>query len=280
MKLLAFGEVLWDVYPDRKYIGGAPLNFAAHFKNCGGKSAIASCVGNDALGKETLDAVGKFGVETDFISVSGEKPTGRCNVTLNESLVPAYDLKQDVAYDYIPADKVRGNFDVLYFGTLALRSAFNMASLTKLIKANDFKEVFVDVNIRAPFFSSETVLFALNNATILKISDEELPTVAHICGIAVRDAEGFSKALHNRFPKIRIITVTLGEKGAFAYDCRAGLSFFCPAQKVKVVSTVGAGDSFGAAFLYNYLCGKDIEGCLSAAVKLSGYVVTRKEAIT
>lgn len=279
MKLLSFGEVLWDVYPDNKYIGGAPFNFSAHFKRCGGDASLASCVGNDKLGEETVETVGKYGVGTEYISVSPAKPTGRCDVTLDENRVPSYNLIRDAAYDYIPTDNIGNGFDVLYFGTLALRDGFNRTSLKKLISRNSYREIFVDVNIRAPYYSEETVEFALGSATVLKISDEELPAVAQVLGITETDGKTFAEILKNKFENIRLIIITMGENGAAAFDCVSGRYFYCPAEKVDVVSTVGAGDSFGAAFLYNYLCGKDIEACLSAAAKLSGYVVAHRDAI-
>lgn len=279
MKLLSFGEVLWDVYPGEKYIGGAPFNFAAHFRRCGGSAAIASCVGNDPLGGETVSAVKRFGVETGCISVNYEKPTGRCDVTLDENRIPSYSLLRDTAYDYIPTENIGNGFDVLYFGTLALRSSFNRRSLRELISRNSFREIFVDVNIRAPYYSEETVRFALNNATILKISDEELPAVAEVLDITETAVKAFAEILHRRFPDIKLIIITLGENGAFAYDCKSGSSYFRSAEKVNAVSTVGAGDSFGAAFLFNRLCGKDVEACLTAAVKLSAYVVAHSDAI-
>jgi fructokinase len=177
MKTLAFGEVLWDVYENSKHIGGAPLNFAAHFKKCGGESWILTAVGNDELGKETVLEIEKLGVNTDYI-FTVEKQTGRCLVTLDENSVPKYNLLNDVAYDCIQSPCIpNGFFDVLYFGSLALRGENNSTVLKKLIKENHFKNIFVDVNIRPPFFSAETIKFAFENATIMKISNEELPII-------------------------------------------------------------------------------------------------------
>ena len=147
MKVLSFGEVLWDIYPDKKYIGGAPFNFAAHLAKHGEEIYMLSCLGKDSLGEEALLYLKEFGILTDFLSWSSVKQTGQCLVTLDENAIPSYDLKRDVAYDYIDCKNVKGDFDVLYFGTLALRSNHNLESLRKLIKSKNFKEIFVDVNI-------------------------------------------------------------------------------------------------------------------------------------
>ena len=125
MKVLAFGEVLWDVYPDSEHIGGAPLNFAAHFRKCGGDSSIITAVGKDKLGDKTVAEIGKMGIDTGFIS-RVDFETGKCIVTLDENHIPTYNLLGNVAYDYISAPDLSGErCDVLYFGSLSLRNENN-----------------------------------------------------------------------------------------------------------------------------------------------------------
>ena len=133
MKVLSFGEVLWDVYPQEKFIGGAPFNFAAHLAMHGEEVFMLSAVGADDLGNETIEEINRLGVSTKYISRVGGKPTGRCDVELDENAVPSYALLQDVAYDYIDCDAIGDGFDVLYFGTLSLRSRYNLDSLCKLL---------------------------------------------------------------------------------------------------------------------------------------------------
>jgi fructokinase len=280
MKVLSFGEVLWDIYPDKKYIGGAPLNFAAHLAKHGEEIYMLSCLGKDSLGEEALLYLKEFGILTDFLSWSSVKQTGQCLVTLDENAIPSYDLKQDVAYDYIDCKNVKGDFDVLYFGTLALRSNHNLESLSKLIKSQNFKEIFVDVNIRAPFYSYDSLNFCMNNATILKISVEELLTVAKLLSINAKNGyKDFAEQIRERYSNINIIVVTLGADGAYCYDCKQDKAYSCESQKVEVASTVGAGDSFSAAFLYQYSRKKDIQFSLDYASKIAGYVVSKYDAV-
>ena len=160
-----------------------------------------------------------------------------------------YDLLRDVAYDFIPCDGVEGDFDVLYFGTLALRGEENFRSLRRLVRTHSFGEIFSDVNIRPPFYSRETVRFSVETATVLKMSLEELPAVADALGIHdFEDHKCFAHALARANSNLKCILITLGEEGAYALDCRTGAEAFCGARTVPVVSTVGAGDSFPRRF--------------------------------
>ena len=279
MKILSFGEVLWDIYPDKKYIGGAPFNFAAHSAKFGGEVFMLSAVGNDPLGEETIREIEKKKVRTDFVAILPEKPTGRCLVTLDEKGVPQYDLLSDVAYDYIVFPHLKEAFDLLYFGTLALRSEHNKNCLKRLITEQKFGDVFVDINIRPPFFTADSITFAIENATILKISDEELGTVLENVKISDKNYGGICKKLSEKFKNLRLIIITCGENGAFCFDAESGEEFCCSAKETKVVSTVGAGDSFSASFFAEYRKNRSVEGALEFASKISAFVVSQVGAV-
>lgn len=280
MKALSFGEILWDVYPNKKCLGGAPLNFAAHFAKQGGESYMLSALGDDELGKAALKKLSDWEVSSEYISVLKNRPTGRCVVTLNKQSVPSYDILQDVAYDHIPLKPVSDSFDLLYFGTLALRSNENFAILKRLIKENHFPEILVDVNVRAPFCSKASVQFSVKNATVLKISTEELPIVAEYLGIFhLTDYKHFAKELATFNPNLKCIVITRGADGAYSLECETGKEYNSPAVKSNVVSTVGAGDSFSAAFIYWYLQRKNIQFCLDYAAKIAAYVVSEYDAV-
>lgn len=282
MKLLVFGEVLWDVYPDGRFIGGAPLNFAAHCVKQGEEAFLLSSVGADELGAETLERVRSWNVRTPYVSVLPDYPTGQCLVTLNEQSVPHYHLLTEVAWDYIDGSAVRADekFDVLYFGTLPLRSAGNRKTVEDLLARVTFDEVFVDVNIRPPFYSADTIRFALENATIAKISDEELPVVMEQLGMTCpADLQTAAAAITGRFPRLRMLILTCGAEGACAYRVSDGHFFRVPSCPAKVVSTVGAGDSFSASFLHKWLEGAPVEECLTHASAIAAWVVSHYDAI-
>ena len=282
MKVLSFGEILWDIYPDGKHLGGAPLNFAAHFVKQGGNAGIISSVGNDELGKLALFEIKKLGVNTEYISVLQKPETGKCIVTLDSHGIPKYNLLNDVAYDYISIPDLCYNEDFVnafYFGTLALRNKKNRETLAEILKNNSFDDVFVDVNIRPPFISVEALELTFNNASLIKISDEELSFITNIFFNATYNYETAAKIIRKRFNNIKIIIITLGENGSYAYDCKEEKEYRCNAKKVNVVSTVGAGDSFSATFLINYLSGFTIDICLKKASEISALVVSKAEAI-
>lgn len=277
MKVLAFGEILWDVYPTEKFLGGASLNFGAHLAKHGHEVYMLSALGKDAYGDEALAKVRQWNLKEDFIAQS-EAPTGSCVVTLDEAGMPSYDLKNHVAYDYIPGEAA-GDFDVLYFGTLALRGEYNRESVKKLLAEKQFQQVFVDVNIRPPYQFPETAAMAAENATILKISEEELDEVAHLLGMEKAKHDVFARALSAKYSNLKYIIITLGGDGAYALDCNSGAEVTRPSEKVTVASTVGAGDSFGAAFLHKLFAGGDLESCLQYAGKVAAFVVSQNPAV-
>lgn len=279
MKVLSFGEIIWDVYPDEKHLGGAPLNFAAHFAKQGGEAYMLSALGDDELGNEALNKLSLWKVNAEYVSVLSGKDTGKCLVTLDKQGVPTYNIVRDSAYDYINCSSVSDEFDALYFGTLALRNEYNRREISELIKSHSFKEIFVDVNLREPFISRESLMLCMENATVLKISDEELSAVSKILYNTEYDYKNIATEISKTFQNIKFIIITLGEKGSYAYDVNNKTSFSCAAERVTVASTVGAGDSFSAVFLYKYMCGFDIDSCLKSASRISAYVVSKTEAV-
>lgn len=280
MKILSFGEIIWDVYDSGAVIGGAPLNFAANCAYFGEDAYMLSAVGNDELGDRSFESLEKFGVGTEYIA-RNDKPTGFCSVTLDERAVPHYEIANDVAYDRINADKnIKGeDFDLLYFGTLAQRSEHNRNTLKELLSCG-FGCVFCDVNIRAPFFDKERLMLCFKNADVLKISREELETFTKaVLGEGVTDIETAAKRLCAAAPKIKVLIITLDSDGAAAYDAVQNRLYTEPCVKTRVVSTVGAGDGFSAAFICKYQKTKDIEKALKSAVEFAAKIVSVKDAV-
>lgn len=279
MKIVSYGEILWDVYDNNFCLGGAPLNFAAFSSAFGADSYLVSAVGSDELGQKALLEAKRLGINTEYISESYKKPTGKCIVSLNEKAVPTYEILDDVAYDYIEFPHFKEDIDVISFGTMALRKKNNTDILKKILRKYSFSEIFADLNIRAPFYSKESILFCLENATIVKISEEELPVVTKLLFNELYDFETAAKKISTKFSQIRTVIITRGENGSFCYDSSKNSFFYSDAVPTTVVSTVGAGDSFGAAFIYKY---KETEDCLSAlkyASQISSLVCAKKEAV-
>lgn len=280
MKVLSFGEILWDIYDDNKDLAGAPLNFAAHTARHGDDAYMLSAVGDDELGKETEKIIKKWGIYADYVLALKGKETGKCIVTTDEKSSPRYDILRDVAYDYTASENVPDDFDVLYFGTMALRSEHNFNSLKELVKTRHYEEIFVDINIRSPFYNEETVSFALKTATILKISLEELPTVLKMIRMENSvDYKTTAKKILEKYPNLNLIIITLGENGSYTLESRSSREYSVECDKVQVKSVVGAGDSFSAAFLHRYFRGCDIQSCMEYATRVAGFVVSQHEAV-
>ena len=269
MKVLCFGEILWDLFETEKKIGGAPLNFAAHLVKNGISAAIASAVGQDELGKEALDIVRGLGVETTYIS-KVERETGVCLVTLKDG-TPDYNIKAGTAMDFIPDIKPGEKFSALYFGTLAQRSAVSRKALAKLLE-NEFDEVFVDINIRQHYYDREVLLRSIGAATIVKFSREEIGVLKE-CGICEKTAYGdICRDLCAQNKKLKTVIITLDKDGAYVYDGEK--EYYSEKPQCNVVSTVGAGDSFSATFLASRLKGEEIPTALTKASKVSSFVVS------
>ncbi len=271
MKILSFGEILYDVSGAQKTVGGAPFNFAVHASEEGAEVWLVSAVGNDDDGKKLREEITKRGVFDKFVCLT-DKPSGKCLVTLNQEGVPSYNLLSEVAYDYIERPHLKDKFNAIAFGTLALRSTKNRDTLSNVLKENSFDEVYCDLNLREPFFTLETVQWCLKNATVLKISEQELEFVCKNFALST------PLSIMNKFSNIHLIILTEGEKGSTAF-LKNGKTFYQPAVKTEVVSTVGAGDSFGGAFLVEYLRSKDIQEALKKGAKRSAFVCAHLSAI-
>lgn len=285
-KILSIGEIIWDVYENESLIGGAPLNFAAHAKRCGAESFMISAVGKDKLGEDAIKIIKNLQIDERFIKTSSF-PTGKCEVTLNESGIPSYNVLSNTAFDNIilsdtDIEEIKKlSFDALYFGTLIQRNTVSKAALEKLCRLCTFKEIICDINLRKNCYNRDSAVLCLENATILKISDEEEPLLRafELYSIRSGDSESIAKAISASYPNIKYVVITLGEKGSYAYDCRTQSGFCVPAKKVDVVSTVGAGDSYTAALCSSLLFGEPLQKAVENATILSSYVVSHKDAI-
>lgn len=268
-----------DVFSDKICMGGAPLNFSAHIKKLGNEVYLCSAVGNDSFGTTALENIKNYGIKEDFITVNNY-PTGRCDVILEEGKFPVYDIIDNAAYDYIEYENKNVNFDAIYLGTLALRHERNRTTLEKLIADNKNATVFCDINMRKPFISREAVKICFGYANVLKISREELDEVCRIAyDKTFKDEKEAAKFIAENEGNIETIVITLDSDGAFAYNCKKNKYCYEESIETKVVSTVGAGDSFSASFFNSYMAKEEIGVCLKKANKLAAFVASKLEAI-
>ncbi|HEY0742926.1 MAG TPA: PfkB family carbohydrate kinase [Chryseosolibacter sp.] len=253
MKVLAFGEILWDVIEGNEHLGGAPFNFAAHSAQCGNESYIVSRLGVDPLGIRAYNQCKSHGVGQAFIQWDEKYPTGTVNVTLTNGQ-PDYVIHEDVAYDFINGAPIVPGIknlqpDVFYFGSLAQRKEVSATALDLLIANLDCKYIFYDVNLRKSGYSELIIRNSLKVCNVFKLNNEELPVISKILTGKAMVMEEFMRTLSHMFPKMRLIIVTAAEKGCYLFEVGKGL-VSVPGVPVKVADAVGAGDAFSAAFMH------------------------------
>ena len=281
MKILAIGEIIFDIFGNEAVIGGAPLNFCAHCVACGAKAALVSGVGNDEYGDRALEIIKDFGVETAFIGRNSFE-TGKCIVTV-ENGNPSFNVLRPSAYDAIDADVVaikEYGAEIFAFGTLIQREETSRNAVRSILAQCDFKEIFCDINLRQNCYDRESCLLCLENATILKLSDEEEPLLAEFGFYdSSQNEEELLANIASRFSNLRLVILTKGENGSLVYDAVSKKFERFEAVSATVISTVGAGDSYSAAFLCEYLESRDVSKAGRAGAERSALVVSQKGAI-
>ncbi len=274
--IVGMGEALWDVLPEGKKIGGAPANFAYHVSQFGLNSCVVSAVGEDKLGKEILDNFDEKQLTYQIEQVP--YPTGTVQVELDEAGVPCYDIKEGVAWDNIPftpeLEDLARRTRAVCFGSLAQRSIVSRETINRFLdtmpEGEDQWKIF-DINLRQGFYTKEILCVSMRKCNILKINDEELITLSRMFGWPGIDLEDKCWILLAKF-NLRMLILTCGVNGSYVFT--PGEISFVETPKVEVADTVGAGDSFTAAFVAAILKGKSVADAHHLAVKVSAYVCT------
>jgi fructokinase len=254
-RVLAIGEVLWDLIRGQEYIGGAPFNLAAHLARLGCEARILTRVGADSRGAAALAAMQRLAVDASLVQTDPLHPTGWAKVELTDDGVPTFRFPDDPAYDFIEADEAllgrlaESRFDAICFGTLQQKGERTRQTLRRLLQTVSAKHVFYDVNIRLDFYPEEILRQSLQFSTVVKLNGDESPLVAQrLYGTSLPEAE-FATRLAGDFP-VRVLCVTRGAEGCTVYSGERSLSI--PGERVQVADTVGSGDAFSAAFLRHY----------------------------
>ena len=272
------GELLWDIFPTHKRLGGAPANFACHCSRLGAMASLVSCVGADPLGELLCTALRKTGVDTRRVMKSDAYPTGTVQIVLNGGK-PTYEIREDVAWDHIVCgDELKtfaATLDAVCFGSLSQRAADSRAAIRSFLQhVPDGALKFFDVNLRQKFFSKEVIEESLRCANILKLSDEELPVLAEYFSLQGGTQEQLHQ-LRDMF-NLRMIAYTRGSDGSVLVS--ADEVDDSPGLPVKVVDTVGAGDSFTAALCMGLLRGWPLKKVNAFANEVAVFVCSQKGA--
>lgn len=278
--VVGIGEALWDVFPEGKKLGGAPANFAYHVSQFGLNGMAVSAVGHDGLGDEILGAL--RGKQLNLHIQQVGYPTGTVQVSLNDKGVPQYYITEDVAWDNIDFTDdlaaIARDCCAVCFGSLAQRSAISRDTIERFLDMMPSEGTYriFDINLRQQFYTKEVIEHSLTRCNVFKINDEELEIVSGMFNL-VGDVESRCKELMNRY-SVDILILTCGTDGSYIFTS-AGERSFLPTPKVEVADTVGAGDSFTAAFIAGLLQGKSIADAHRQAVDLSAYVCSCEGAM-
>jgi len=277
--LVGLGEILWDMLPGGKQLGGAPANFAYHAQALGGQGVVVSCIGNDELGKEILSSLDELQLQRQYVSVDNSHPTGTVTVKLDEDGKPDYIIHENVAWDFIPFNSslsvLAAQTAAVCFGSLCQRSPVSRKTIRSFLAATSADCIRVlDINLRQSYFNREIINTMLELSNVLKLNDEELAVVANLLGITGSETDILSQ-LAERYA-LRLIALTRGASGSQLYA--QGEDSNHQGFPVQIADTVGAGDSFTAAMTLGLLNSKNLDTINKYANRVASFVCSQSGA--
>lgn len=273
--IVGLGEILWDLLPNGKQLGGAPANFASCAAALGARGVVISRIGKDSLGREIFHRLAAMQLERTYIDMDSDHPTGTVSVTLDARGQAQYIIHENAAWDFMLANDdlaaLAASADALCVGTLAQRSSVSRDAIQRLLAATSPRCLRIfDINLRQHYYDAAIIDRTLTQSNIFKLNDEELPVVAKLLGLTGNPQE-IARQLFKRYP-LRLIARTRGEKGSVLYSPDDIDEI--PGQAVRVVDTVGAGDAFAAALAVGLLRGHAISQVHQYAARVGAFVCT------
>jgi fructokinase len=286
--ILGVGEVLWDLLQTGPQLGGAPANFAYHAHALGAQAYVITRVGSDDHGREIIRRFRDMGVQPDAIQIDERAPTGTATVTLSGAGLAHFTIQEDVAWDFLAVTRealtLAAHADAICFGSLAQRSQASRNTIHKLVEAVPANALRVfDINLRQQFYSREVIERSLQLANVLKLNDDELPALAGMFGLQ-GSTENQILQLARSFD-LQVIALTRGPNGSLLFQMHGnsaqaneGRWSNCPSRPVRVVDTVGAGDSFTAALVMGLLSKMNLDKINEVANEVARYVCSQAGA--
>ena len=279
--VIGIGELLWDLLPGGKQLGGAPSNFAYISSLLGDRAVVVSRVGDDALGREAGTRLQSLNLETASVQVDDAHPTGTVNVTIDDNGLPDFRIAADVAWDYLEwnegLQKLAARADIVCFGSLAQRKEPSRTTIHRFLRATreSCLRIF-DVNLRQTYYEAITLKTGLALATVVKVNDGELPVVLECCGLPSNNEDIADAELLLEHFGMELVCVTRGQKGSLLLG-KEGRSDH-PGFRVSVADTVGAGDAFTATFAHFYRAGQSLDLINDAANRMASWVASQRGA--
>jgi fructokinase len=276
-EILGVGEVLWDLLPDGRVLGGAPCNFVFHCHQLGQRAAIVSRVGDDEAGRDLRAALHALGLSDALLQTDPTHPTGTVSVTL-EAGQPRYTIHENVAWDFLETtntlDAALAGVHFVCFGTLMQRHAISRATVQRLVRlARQQAIVLCDINLRQQFYTLEVLEASLHLSRWVKLNDEELIILRQLFKLRGRGESGWIATLRERFD-IELVALTRGANGCLIQTADDEVS--ASGVKVQVVDTIGAGDAFTAALVCATLEGREIGEAATLASRYAAQVVAHR----
>jgi fructokinase len=278
--IVGLGELLWDLLPSGKQLGGAPANFAYITNLLGDVGISASRVGRDSLGDEALQRLAQLGLSAAAVQLDPIHPTGTVKVEIDSSGQPRFDISEPVAWDFLEWTsswrKLAKEADAVCFGSLAQRSPQSRSTIRKFLQASRPEAIRIfDVNLRQNFYSAPILAESMELATIVKLNHEELPRIMDLFEHENRgERESASRLLSSH--DLKLVCVTRASDGSLLIspdECSEH-----PGFKVKVADTVGAGDAFTAALVHGYLRGSSLAQINETANGVGAWVASQPGA--
>jgi fructokinase len=279
---VAFGEVVWDILPGGRVLGGTPLNMAFRCNSFGEESVLLSRLGYDNSGNDVLDELEKLGISDKNIQIDDEFPTGTINITFDEKNESHYEVVQDVAFDHIEfsaeALKLARNTDCLFYGLLPQRFGISKNTLRELLKESPDSIHFFDLKLFEHFFNKKVVENLLFSSNIVRIKEKEIAFLEKELELnRSENLEIFGASLAEKY-KLDMVLITRGASGVFAFHKTKGV-FYDAGYEIEMVDNIGSGVAFLAAFLHYYLNGKTVQESLNFG-NAAGALNTTKRGAT
>lgn len=264
-KIVAFGEVVWDILPQDKILGGTPSNMVFRCNSFGEEGHLLSRVGDDELGNLALQRLKELGISTSNVQIDSEFPTGTVSISFDENQEPVFNVTPDVAFDHIEfsteALKLVRNADCLFFGLLPQRFGISKNTIRELIKESPASIKFFDLKLFKHFFNVTVVEYLLQAAHIVRIKEKEIDFLIGALDLQQGKLEQFGEQLAKKY-NIDLILITRGANGVFAFHKDKG-AFFDSGYVVEMKDNIGSGMALAAGFLHFYLNGKSLQEALN-----------------
>lgn len=275
--MVGLGEVLWDLLPSGKALGGAPANFAYMTKVFGNRGIVASRIGDDEFGRQAYQAMNKVGVDTSHIQVDSQHETGVAGVLLDSEGQPNFTIKQQVAWDFLqwtPAWKqLSASADVVCYGSLAQRSQVSASTIERFLQNTPARALLIcDANLRESFYSVDTLRRCFQFADILKLNEQELFQVASLFELGSGTDVQLSKKLLDAFG-LDLVCVTKGARGSLLVSAQQVIAH--PGIHAEVADAIGAGDAFTACVAHYYIQNRPLEEISELANRFAAWVATQ-----